>query len=63
MSHNKTPQEKRANIPVEISLVDLVFQTFLNWGNKQIVVKAAAIKPKIVIESIVCPTSIHTLAI
>jgi len=37
------------NIPVEMSLVDLVFHTFINCGRSAIVVKAAAINPTIVI--------------
>jgi hypothetical protein len=36
------------NIPVEMSLVDLVFHTFINCGRSAIVVKEAAIKPIIV---------------
>jgi hypothetical protein len=40
------------NIPVEMSLVDLVFHTLINCGKSAIVVNAAAIKPIIVIVSI-----------
>jgi hypothetical protein len=40
------------NIPIEISFVDFVFQILINCGRSVIVVKAAAIKPMIVMVSI-----------
>ena len=52
MNHKNTPALKSVNIPVEISLVDFVFQTLITCGKSAIVVKAAAIKPTIVMVSI-----------
>lgn len=52
MNHRKTPNPKKVNIPVEISLVFLVFQTLMSCGNNEIVVNTAAIKPVIVMKSI-----------
>lgn len=51
MNHKKTPNPKKANIPAEISLVVFVFQTLMSCGNNEIVVKTAAIKPIIVMNS------------
>jgi hypothetical protein len=52
MNHTSTPAEVNANIPVEMSLVDFVFQTLINCGNRAHVVNAAAIKPITIIVSI-----------
>jgi hypothetical protein len=52
INHARTPAEVRANIPVEMSLVDFVFQTLSNCGNRAPVVNAAAIKPIIITLSI-----------
>jgi hypothetical protein len=53
MNHKKTPNPKNANIPAEMSLVVFVFQTLMSCGSNEIVVKTAAIKPIIVINSMV----------
>ena len=51
-------------MPAEMSLVDFVFQTLINCGKSAIVVKAAAIKPIIVIVSIiVLPYSLNAVSI
>ena len=52
MNHTSTPADVNANIPVEMSLVDFVFQTLINCGSNAPVVNAAAIKPITIIVSI-----------
>jgi hypothetical protein len=52
MNHTSPPADVSANIPVEMSLVDFVFQTLINCGNRAPVVNAAAIKPITIIVSI-----------
>ena len=48
MSHSKTPALNIENMPDEMSLADLVLQVFSSWGKKDMVERAAAVKPKIV---------------
>jgi hypothetical protein len=51
MNHKKTPNPKSENMVIEMSLVDLVFQTLSSCGKNEIVVNEAAIKPTIVVTS------------
>jgi len=55
MNHKKTPNPKKANMPAEMSLAVFVCQTFISCGNNEIVVKIAAIKPIIVVNSMGSP--------
>jgi isopentenyl diphosphate isomerase/L-lactate dehydrogenase-like FMN-dependent dehydrogenase len=45
MSHNRTPVQKMEYMPRERSSADFVFQVFMTWGIKAIVVKVAAVNP------------------
>ncbi len=48
MNQSKTPPQKSPNMPMEMSLVDLVFHTLISWGKSDTVVNRAAVNPRIV---------------
>lgn len=52
MNQRSTPPQNRANIPVEMSFVDLVFHTLSSCGKSEIVVNNAATNPTAVMASI-----------
>lgn len=55
ISHNKIPVEKIINVVKEISFASFIFQIFIAWGKKAIVVQVAATNPNTVIQFIKSP--------
>ncbi len=49
-SQRLTPQVKTVNIPAEMSFVDWVFQTFINCGINEIVVRLPATIPQYILK-------------